>query len=164
MEIRERQGSLAQLEVMAMRITQSYWSSLLQSEIRKIIPSHLCLRARIFLLAAVFLSLLLSPAGPHLPAARRGAPHPPVAIGTPQPTGLRTRCQTGRAMSPLLRLRANALSHSQPTWKLARLFQPGGQWFRDRLGLDRRAYDQRGRSDERLRRNPAVCSRGKRER
>ena len=46
-----------------MRIRQSFWSSLLHSEIKKGIPSHLRLRARIFLLAAVFLSLLLSPAG-----------------------------------------------------------------------------------------------------
>jgi hypothetical protein len=39
---------------------QSFWSSLLGSEIRKIIPSRLRLRARVFLLAAVLLPLLLS--------------------------------------------------------------------------------------------------------
>jgi autotransporter-associated beta strand protein len=48
---------------MAMRIMQDLRSSLLRSEVKKSIPSHLRLRARIFLLAAVFLSLLLSPAG-----------------------------------------------------------------------------------------------------
>jgi autotransporter-associated beta strand protein len=46
-----------------MRVRQSYWSSLLPSEIKKSIPSHLRLRARIFLLAPVFLWLLLSPEG-----------------------------------------------------------------------------------------------------
>ena len=46
-----------------MRIMQDLRSSLLRSEVKKSIPSHLRLRARIFLLAAVFLSLLLSPAG-----------------------------------------------------------------------------------------------------
>jgi autotransporter-associated beta strand protein len=42
---------------------QDLRSSLLRSEVKKSIPSHLRLRARIFLLAAVFLSLLLSPTG-----------------------------------------------------------------------------------------------------
>ena len=46
-----------------MRIMQDLRSSLLRSQVKKSIPSHLRLRARIFLLAAVFLSLLLSPAG-----------------------------------------------------------------------------------------------------
>ena len=46
-----------------MRIMQDLRSSLLRAEVKKSIPSHLRLLARIFLLAAVFLSLLLSPAG-----------------------------------------------------------------------------------------------------
>jgi hypothetical protein len=44
-------GSLAQLEVMAMRITESFWSSLFHREIKKIIPSHLGLRAPAHILA-----------------------------------------------------------------------------------------------------------------
>jgi autotransporter-associated beta strand protein len=42
---------------------QDLRSSLFRSEVKKSIPSHLRLRARIFLLAAAFLSLLLSPTG-----------------------------------------------------------------------------------------------------
>src|SRR5438552_16133347 len=45
---------------MAMKITQNLLSSLVHSEIKKIIPSHLRLRARVFLLAAVLLLFLLS--------------------------------------------------------------------------------------------------------
>ena len=46
-----------------MRLMQYLWSSLLYSEIKKIIPSHLRLRARVFLLAAVLLVFLLSAGG-----------------------------------------------------------------------------------------------------
>src|SRR5262245_13199318 len=47
---------------MAMRIRQSFWSSLLRSEIKKVISSPRRRRARVFLLAAVLLPLLLSTA------------------------------------------------------------------------------------------------------
>ena len=56
----KRQGSLAQLEVMAMRIRQNFSSSLLRSEIKKIIPSPPRLRAPAYLLAAAILMLLLA--------------------------------------------------------------------------------------------------------
>src|SRR5205823_2285538 len=56
----ERLGSLVQLEVVAMRIMQNLRSSLLRSEIRKIIPSPLRLRAPACFLAAAILMLLLA--------------------------------------------------------------------------------------------------------
>ena len=43
-----------------MRIRQNFWSSLLHSEIKKIIPSPLRLRAPAYLLAAAILMLLLA--------------------------------------------------------------------------------------------------------
>ena len=46
-----------------MRTTQNLSSSLVQSEIKKIISSHLRLPARVILLAAVFLPFLFSPGG-----------------------------------------------------------------------------------------------------
>jgi autotransporter-associated beta strand protein len=46
-----------------MRIIQNLWSSLLRSEIKKIIPSHLRLRAPVYFLAAAILMLLLAAAG-----------------------------------------------------------------------------------------------------
>jgi autotransporter-associated beta strand protein len=47
---------------MAMRITQSYWSSLLHCKIRRIVPSPLRLRAPAYILAAVLLPFLVSAA------------------------------------------------------------------------------------------------------
>jgi len=60
---RERQGSLAQLEVIVMRIMQHLWSSLLRSERKEIIPSGLRLGAPACVLAAAILMLLLAAAG-----------------------------------------------------------------------------------------------------
>jgi hypothetical protein len=42
-----------------LKIRQSFWSSLLRSEIKKLIPSHLRLRAPAYILAAVLLPFLL---------------------------------------------------------------------------------------------------------
>jgi PQQ-like domain len=44
---------------MVMRVRQSFWSSLLHSEIKKIIPSHLRLCAPAYILAALLLPFLL---------------------------------------------------------------------------------------------------------
>src|SRR6266567_1185924 len=53
------QGSLAQLEVMAMRVMQHLWSSLLGSEIKKIIPVPRRRRAWAYApIAAVFMAVV----------------------------------------------------------------------------------------------------------